>query len=172
MPVWLAVAGLGCLAALRSAGYVTWAAALAFIAASFLVELRNIAWVAMTYELAPAYASATPDVQSALAAVGDTLNRFVYIAGDLMAGILFGGVGVPLVSWAMLRSELAPRWVCWLGFAVAITAGWGTLLLPLGGVFAIAVLDRLALVHRLDGLCGDPPLARARARDHLTWGGR
>ena len=62
-----------------------------------------------------------------------------------MAGILFGGVGVPLVSWAMLRSELAPRWVCWLGFAVAIMSGWGTLLLPLGGVFAIVALIGLPL---------------------------
>ena len=37
----------------------------------------------------------------------------------------------------MLRTKLAPRWVAFLGFAVAITAGWATLLLPFGEVFVI-----------------------------------
>ena len=133
----LAVLGLGLFAALRRAGYVTWVAALALLGGSLLALLRNILLLAMTYELAPAYANATGAVQSALAVLGDTLLMFGFIAGDLVGGILAGGVGVPLFSAAMLRTELVPRWIAFLGFAVAITAGWGTLLLPLGEVFAI-----------------------------------
>ena len=135
LPFPLAVLGLGLLAALRRAGYATWVAALAFLGGSLLALHRNILLLAMTYELAPAYANATGAVQSALAVLGDTLLMFGFIAGDLLEGILCGGA--PLFSAAMLRTKLAPRWVAFLGFAVAITAGWATLLLPFGEVFVI-----------------------------------
>ncbi len=126
-PVFLAVAGLGFLEAFRPAGSMMWAAALGFIGGSFLALVRNTIWLAMAYELAPAYANATEGVQSVLAAVGDTLLAFGFMIGDLVGGFLVGGVGVLLFSAGMLRSRLAPRWVAWLGFVVALTGGWLTL---------------------------------------------
>ena len=135
-PVFLAVAGLGFLEAFRPAGSMMWAAALGFIGGSFLALVRNTSflalvrntiWLAMAYELAPAYANATEGVQSVLAAVGDTLLAFGFMIGDLVGGFLVGGVGVLLFSAGMLRSRLAPRWVAWLGFVVALTGGWLTL---------------------------------------------
>ena len=145
LPVWLAVAGLGCLAALRPAGYVTWVAALAFIGGSLLALLRNILLLAMIYGLAPAYANAAPGDQAALTVLGDYLLTLGFIMGDILGGVLVGGIGVPLFSAAMLRTKLAPRWVAWLGFAVAILGGWGTLLLPLGGLFAIVSFSGVPL---------------------------
>ena len=37
----------------------------------------------------------------------------------------------------MLRTKAAPRWVAWLGFVVALTAGLFPLLTPLAEVFGI-----------------------------------
>jgi len=162
LPFPLAVLGLGLFAALRRDGHVTWVAALAFLGGSLLALLRNILLLAMTYELAPAYANATGAVQSALTVLGDTLFMFGFIAGDLVGGILAGGVGVPLFSAAMLRTELAPRWVAFLGFAVAITAGWGTLLLPFGEVFAIVPFVGTTLGSLDDFSSGTPPPSLGR----------
>lgn len=114
-----------------------WAAALAFIGGSFLVLVRNAIWLAMAYGLAPAYVNGTEGVQSVLAAVGDTLLAFGFVIGDMVGGFLVVGVGVLLFSAGMLRSRLAPRWVAWLGFVVALTGGWLTLLTPLAEVFSI-----------------------------------
>lgn len=135
-PVFLAVAGLGFLEAFRRAGSLIWVAALTFIGGSFLALIRNIIWLAMIYKLAPAYANATEGVQSVLATVGDTLLLFGFITGDLVGGLLIAGLGVPLFSAAMLRTKAAPRWVAWLGFAVALT-GWFMLLMPLAEEFGI-----------------------------------
>ena len=135
--VFLAVAGLGFLEAFRQAGSLIWLAALAFIGGSFLVLIRNIIWLAMISALAPAYADATEGVQSVLATVGDTLLYFGFIIGDLVGAVLVSGFGVLLFSAAMLRARAAPRWVAWLGFAVAFSAGLFTLLMPLAEVFGI-----------------------------------
>ena len=136
LPVFLAVAGLGFLEAFRPAGSMMWAAALAFIGGGFLVLVRNAIWLAMAYALAPAYANGTEGVQSALAAVGNTLLAFGFVIGDIVGGFLTGGVGVLLFSAGMLRSRLGPRWVAWLGFVVALGSGLA-LLIPLAEVFAI-----------------------------------
>ena len=112
-------------------------AGLAFIGGSLLALLRNVIWLAMTLELAPKYVNATADVQAILAMVGDTLIGFGFIIGDLMGGILVAGIGVPLFSAAILRTDRAPGWIAWLGFAIAPTAGWFTLLIPVADVFGI-----------------------------------
>jgi hypothetical protein len=136
-PVLLAVAGLGLFAALRQAGSLVSVAALTFIGGALLALIRNCIWLAIAYELAPAYANATEDVQAILATVGDMLIRFGFIAGDLMGGILVAGIGVPLFSAAILRTRRAPGWIAWLGFAIALTAGWFTLLIPVADAFGI-----------------------------------
>ena len=137
-PIFQAVAALGFLEAFRQAGSLIWVATLAFIGGSFLVLVRNIIWLAMSHNLAPAYADATEDVQSILATVGDTLLVLAFIIGDLVGGsVLVGGLGVLLFSAAMLRTKAAPRWVAWLGFVVALTGGLFPLLMPLAEVFGI-----------------------------------
>jgi hypothetical protein len=57
-----------------------------------------------------------------------------------MGGILVAGIGVPLFSAAILRTKRAPGWTAWLGFAIALTAGWFTLLIPVAGVFGVVTL--------------------------------
>jgi hypothetical protein len=106
-------------------------------AGSLLALLRNILWLAMTLEFAPAYANAKEDGQAMLTTVGDTLIALGFIAGDLMGGILVAGIAVALFSVGILRTRYAPRWVAWLGLAIALTAGWLPLLTPFADVFAI-----------------------------------
>jgi hypothetical protein len=110
-------------------------ALLAFVAGSFLALLRNVIWLAMTYKLAPAYVDAAGPSKATLGTVGDTLISFGFVVGDQVGGALVGGVGVALFSAAILRTKLAAEWVGWLGFAVAVTAGWLTLLVRVSDVF-------------------------------------
>jgi hypothetical protein len=57
-----------------------------------------------------------------------------------MGGILIAGIGVPLFSAAILKTGRAPEWTAWLGFAIALTAGWFTLLIPVADVFGVVTL--------------------------------
>ena len=48
---------------------------------------------------------------------------------ELVAGgVLVAGMGVLLFSLAILRTTVAPKWVAWLSFPVALLGGWFTLL--------------------------------------------
>ncbi len=138
-PVLLAVAGLGFLEAFGRAGSMMWVAAFAFIGGSLLALIRNIIWLAMIHALAPAYANASEGVQSALATVGRMWLAFGYITGDLLGGTLVA-VGVLLFSAAMLRERLGPRWIAWLGFAIALTQGVSLLLVSVPEAFGIVGL--------------------------------
>ena len=135
-PILLAVAGLGFLYALRHAGPSMWIALLTFSGGGLLIVYRGAIFVAMTYELAPAYVAASGSAQSTLAAVGDTLMMFT-IVGDFVGAALVAGIGLPLFSWAILRTKIAPKWVAWLGFIAAIAGGWVTFLRPVSEVFEI-----------------------------------
>jgi hypothetical protein len=49
---------------------------------------------------------------------------------------------VPLYAFAILKTRVVPRWIGWLGFVVAVFAGWLGLLSPAVGV--IEALPRSA----------------------------
>ena len=89
--------------------------------------------------MAPAYVAAPQGTKEALAAVGDTLEKFASMAG-LVGGVLIGGVGVLLFSLAIPHTSFAPKWVAWLGVFVAVVGGWFTLLDPVLGVFGLISL--------------------------------
>jgi hypothetical protein len=42
-----------------------------------------------------------------------------------------------MFSLALLRTGLAPRWVAWLGFFVAVVGGWMTVLSVVSDVFEL-----------------------------------
>lgn len=133
----LAIAGLALFEALRDAGSLMRLALLAFVGGSLLALLRNVLWLALVYELAPAYADATGDARSTLEAIGDTWLMFGLLMGDLMGGVLAGGVGMLLFSLGILRTRVAAPWVGWLGVAAAVLGGWFTLLVPVSEVFEL-----------------------------------
>jgi hypothetical protein len=132
LPLLLAVSGVSFFHA--QAGSLLWVALLAFVGGSFLIIYRGFVWLALTYELAPAYVDAGEAARTTLAIVGDTLERFAFGA-DLVGGVLIAGIGVPLFSIAVLRTALSSRWIAWLGFVVAVLGGWLTILGPVAEAF-------------------------------------
>lgn len=139
LPLLLAVAGLSFFYALRRTGSLMWIAMAAFVGGAFLIIYRGFVWLAVIYELAPAYVAAPEGTKSALAVVGDTLEMFAFMA-DLIGAALVAGIGVLLFSLALSRSAIAPRWVGRLGIFAAISGGWGTLLGPASEVFELISL--------------------------------
>ena len=136
LPLLLVVSGLSFFRALRQFGSLMWVAAAAFVGGAFLFIYRGFIWLAVTYELAPAYVAASGATRETLAAVSDTLERFAYMA-DLLGAVLVGGVGTLLFSFAILRSSFAPRWVAWVGVFAAVVGGWFSLLAPVAEVFEL-----------------------------------
>jgi len=130
-PMLIAVAGLALAYALRPTGSLTWIGGLAFVGGGFAILYRPFVWLALAYELAPAYVDAADEsTRETLATVGDTLDTFA-LGADMIGAVLIAGIGVPLFSLAILRTGFARRWVAWLGFPVAVIGGWLTLLVPL-----------------------------------------
>ncbi len=98
-----------------------------------LVTVSHLVPLAMAYELAPSYAEATPAAQESLAVTFDTLSSFCLVTN--YAGNALGwGVAVPLYAYAILKTGVVPRWLGWLGWFVAVFAGWLTLLGPASSV--------------------------------------
>ena len=133
-PILIAVAGLGFFHALRQAGSLMWIALLTFSGGGLLIVYRGSLFVAMAYELAPAYVAADAGTQSTLAILGDTLLMFAETA-DYIGAALVAGIGLPLFCFAILHTKIAPKWVAWLGFFAAVTGGWVTFLSPVSEVF-------------------------------------
>ena len=84
----------------------------------------------------PRIVAASEGTASTLAIVGDTLLMFASTA-DFIGAALVGGIGLPLFSFAILRTKLASKWVAWLGFLGAVVGGWLTFLGPVSEVFEI-----------------------------------
>ena len=135
-PILVAIAGLGLAYALRPAGSLVWVGGLAFVGGGFALLYRAFVWLAMTFELAPAYVAADESTRETLAIVGDTLDTFS-LGADWVGAALIAGIGVPLFSLAILRTGFTYRWVAWLGIPIAVLGGWLTLLIPLSEVFEI-----------------------------------
>ena len=98
-----------------------------------LVQVSHLVPIAMAYELAPAYVEATGSEQATLGTTADTLAALCLVVNA--AGNALGwGVAVPLYAWAILTTRALPRWIGWLGVAVAVLAGWLGLLAPASDV--------------------------------------
>lgn len=132
-PLFVALAGIGMYCALREAGTAVLVALAMFTGGGLLVAVRGMVWVGITYDLGPAYVNGDSSNQAALAAVGDTLDTFAAVP-DLV-GALIPGIGVAIFSAAALRTGLTARWVAWLGYLVAVFAGWFTFLGLVSAIF-------------------------------------
>jgi hypothetical protein len=98
-----------------------------------LVTISHLIPVAMAYELVPGYAGADGATQASLAVTSDTLAVTAAVLN--YAGNALGwGVVVPLYAYAILKTRALPRWVGWLGFVVAVFAGWLGLLSPASSI--------------------------------------
>lgn len=98
-----------------------------------LVTIAHLIPIAMAYELAPAYANASGSEQATLAVTADTLAAASTVL-DAAGNALGWGVVVPMYSFAILTTRALPRWIGWLGFVVAVFAGWLGLLAPSSSV--------------------------------------
>ena len=127
-------AALGFFQALRQAGALVWLATLFFEVGTLMVFAFTSIFLAMTYELAPAYLEATGATKSALEATGDTLGQLGDLT-NLISGALSWGLGVLLFSLVILRTSVVTKWIGWLGILVAILGGWLALLGPTSDVF-------------------------------------
>lgn len=126
------VAFVGFYYALRHAGQVLLLAPVLGVAGMVLVQVSHLIAIGMAYELAPAYVAQGAD-RATLGSVSDTFAATALVvnaAGDA----LVWGVTVPLYAWAVLTTRAVPRWIGWLGFVVAVFAGWLGLLAPASSV--------------------------------------
>ncbi len=127
MPLLLAVAGMAFFRMVRGGDSMAWVALFGFVGGGLVIVYRGFTWMAMTLQLAPAYAHAAAAQKAALAAMADTLRVFS-MGADMTGGVLIGGVGVLIYSVLMRRQGLGPRWLTWLGMFAAFVGGWLTLL--------------------------------------------
>lgn len=128
--------GLALFEALRHAGSLMRLAVLVFVGGSLLALLRKLIWLALTYELAPAYAAATGDARTTLEAIGDMWLRFGHVMGDIMGAVLVG-LGILLFALGIMRTRAAPLWSVWLAVVSAVFGGWFILLAPVAPVFEL-----------------------------------
>lgn len=98
-----------------------------------LVTVSHLVPLALAYELAPSYAEAAPAARENLAVTLDTLSSFSLVT-NYAGNVLGWGVVVPLYAYAILKTGAVPRWIGWLGWFVAVFAGWLTLLGPASSV--------------------------------------
>ena len=154
------VAYLGLYDALKEAGPAIVLAPITAAVGLTLVTVSHLLPIAMAYELVPAYVAAEAADKDAIAVTADTLAASALVLNS--AGNFLGwGVATPLVSAAILATGLLPRWIGWLGIAVAVLAGWVGLLAPASGVAeAVSSLGFLAFFVFL--LSGGIALVRRR----------
>lgn len=123
------VALIGFYDALKGAGPALILAPILGAVGLTLVTVSHLLPLAMAYEFAPGFAEATPAAQASLAVTADTLSSFCLVTN--YAGNALGwGVAIPLYAYAVLKTGAVPRWIGWLGWFVAVVAGWLSLLGP------------------------------------------
>lgn len=127
--VFVLVAWIGFYDALKGAGPALILAPILGAVSMTLVTVSHLIPLAMAYELAPGYADATPAAQESLAVTADTLS-LVSLVTNYFGNALGWGVVVPLYAYAIMKTGAVPRWIGWLGWFVAVFAGWLSLLGP------------------------------------------
>jgi Domain of unknown function (DUF4386) len=98
-----------------------------------LVTISHLLPIAMAYELAPGYESASSATQSSLAVTTNTLAVLSLVL-NYVGDFLGWGVVIPLYAWAIFKTSAVPRWIGWLGLVVAVFAGWLGLFSPASDV--------------------------------------
>ncbi|MDQ2911247.1 MAG: hypothetical protein M3R26_00130 [Actinomycetota bacterium] len=88
-----------------------------------LVTISHLLPIAMAYELVPGYVVATGATRESLTVTTDTLASLALVL-NYTGDVIVWGVVVPLFSWAVLKTNLLPRWIGWLGIITAFFAGW------------------------------------------------
>jgi len=115
----------------------------------------------MAYELVPGYSQANEAAQASLAVTTDTLasrSQLLNYVGNAPGW----GVTVPIHALAILKTSAVPKWIGWLGFVVAVFAGWLGLLAPASGVIeGLTTIGFLAFLIFLASM-GIAPLRRQR----------
>jgi hypothetical protein len=117
-----AVAFVGFYYELRHAGQVLILAPVLGVVGMVLVQVSHLIPIGMSYELAPAYVADGAD-RATLGVLSDTFAATALII-NAAGNALVWGVTVPLFAWAVLSTRALPRWIGWLGFVVAVFAGW------------------------------------------------
>jgi Domain of unknown function (DUF4386) len=98
-----------------------------------LVTLSHLIPIAMAYELVPGYTAADAATKTSLATTADTfavLALVVNYTGD----VVLWGVVVPMFAVAVLKTQVVPRWIGWLGLGVGVFAGLGNALSPASSI--------------------------------------
>jgi hypothetical protein len=98
-----------------------------------LITISHLIPIAMGYELVPGYVDATGAAKDSLAVTFDTFAAVALVL-NYVGDALVWAVVVPLYTWAIFRTRVAPRWVAWVGVVVAVFAGVGNLLSPASGI--------------------------------------
>lgn len=139
MPLLLAVSGMAFFRILQEAGTVTWIALFGFVGGGLAILYRGFTWIAMTLELAPAYAEASGDEKTTYVVIGDTLEAFA-AGADVAGGVLIGGVGLLIFSVAMLKTKIGAPWIAWVGIFASFFTGFLTLLSPVSEIIELITL--------------------------------
>ena len=94
-----------------------------------LVTISHVLPVSLAYEFVPGYVEADEATRASLAVTFDTFANLSLLT-NYVGNALGWGVTVPLYAYAILKTRAVPRWIGWLGFVVAVFAGWLGLLAP------------------------------------------
>ena len=129
-------AGLGFYHALRESGGLMWIALTAWTVGILMLISAFMIRIGMAYEFAPGYVEAGADAKSTLEVVGNTLAVLIAML-HIVGNLLLWGIGLALFSVAIIRTSVVPKWVGWLGLAVALLGGWLGALGPASEVFDI-----------------------------------
>jgi Domain of unknown function (DUF4386) len=138
------VALVGFYDALKQAGSVFILAPIVGVVGLTVVTISHLVPIALAYEFVPGYVAADEASKASLAVTFDTFASLSSIL-NYVGNALGWGVAVPIYALAILRTSVVPRWMGWLGLAVALLAGWLALLVPASTVIeGISVLGFLA----------------------------
>jgi hypothetical protein len=134
------VALVGFYDVLKHAGGVLIVAPIVGVVGLTLVTISHLVPIALAYEFVPGYVAADEAAKASLAVTFDTL-AIISLILNYTGNALGWAVAVPLYALAILRTSVVPRWIGWLGLAVAVLAGWGGLLAP-----ASSVIEGISIV--------------------------
>lgn len=128
-----AVALVGFYEVLKDAGPSMILAPVLGIVGLTLVTISHLIPISLAYDLVPGYVAADEATRTSLAVTFDTLANLSLVL-NYVGNALGWGVSLPLFAVAILRTQAIPRWIGWLGLAVAVLAGWLGLLAPASSV--------------------------------------
>lgn len=118
-------------------------------------------WLSVMPVLASQWAGADASGQAVLAVVYEGFNAYAGRLGEVLGVFLFAAISVGLLSLALWRQRVLPRWLAWLG--AATTAGLGLLSLEVFGLDMGAFIAPFSLLYMLWMVClGIMLIRRAR----------